>query len=156
MPTRQKTKQAKQAAAYNGWECLRDFFGHVFGLINTGQIFPALGILIVMLIGMVMFKVPNDQMPGVITQFLDMLGSSVGIAYGLLGLTNVVWVVHYKTQRRLYLTEIKRLAAIRKELMHGYASSVPIKEHRSSTGQQSEGYLVPADMAPADPKESES
>ncbi|EXI92092.1 MAG: hypothetical protein AW12_00835 [Candidatus Accumulibacter sp. BA-94] len=155
MPTRQKPKQDPTTPAYNQWEFLRDFCNHFFGLFNSGQIYPAFGLFVLGIIALVFFRLPGDQLPGVIGQIIEALQGSVGLAYALLAFSNVLWVWHGREQKGKYLAEINRLAAIRKALMHG-TSPVIIKEHRSSTGQQEESYLMPTNPDATDPNEGKS
>jgi hypothetical protein len=155
VPTRQKPKQAPPAPAYNKWEFLRDFCNRFFDLFNSGKIYPAFGLFVLGIVTLIAFRIPDNQLPGVVGQLIEMLQGSVGLAYALLALSNVLWVWQYREQRRMYLREIDRLAAIRQELMHG-TSPVLIKEHRSSTGQQQESYLMPTKLDAADPNEGNS
>lgn len=155
MPTRQKPKQPPPAAAYNQWGFLRDFFNRFFDLFNSGKIYPAFGLFVLGIVALIAFRIPDNQLPGVIGQFIEMLQGSVGLAYTLLALSNVLWVWQYREQRRMYLREIDRLAAVRQDLMHG-KPSVIIKEHRSSTGQQQESYLMPTKLDATDPNEGKS
>lgn len=155
MPTRQKSKQEPRAPAYNGWTFLRDFSNNVFGLFNNGLIFPAFGLLVLALIAILFVRVPGGQLPGVLGQLIEALQGSVGLAYILLAVSNGLWVWLYRRQKGQYLREINRLAAARKELMHG-TSPVIIKEHRSSTGQQKESYLMPTNLDAADPNKGKS
>ncbi len=103
---------------------------------------------------LVLYRIPDSDLAGVIDGFFSFLQSSTALAYFLFFASNVGWLRLHKRQERLYQAEIERLAAIRKELMHGESKTL-IQQHRSSDGEQSEGYLLPQiDRPPS--KESKS
>lgn len=103
---------------------------------------------------LVLYRIPDSDLAGVIDGLFSFLQSSTALAYFLFFASNVGWLRLHKRQERLYQAEIERLAAIRKELMHGESKTL-IQQHRSSDGEQSEGYLLPQiDRIPS--KESKS
>lgn len=152
---RSKSRPEKPAQAYGGWDFARDFSNGLFGLFNTGRIFPAFGVLLFMIMALVLYRIPDSDLAGVIEGFFSFLQSSTALAYFLFFASNVGWLRLHKRQERLYQAEIDRMAAIRKELMHGGESKTLIQQHRSSDGEQSEGYLLPQLKMPPS-KESKS
>lgn len=152
---RSKSRPEKPAQAYGGWDFARDFSNGLFGLFNTGRIFPAFGVLLFMIMALVLYRIPESDLAGVIEGFFSFLQSSTAMAYFLFFASNVGWLRLHKRQERLYQAEIDRMAAIRKELMHGGESKTLIQQHRSSDGEQSEGYLLPQLKMPPS-KESKS
>jgi hypothetical protein len=138
-------------ASYNGWMCARDIAAGVFSLINNGKIYPAFCLLILMLMGMVLWRVPESELGSIITLFLKSVVGTAGIAWIFFFSSNFGWSWLLIRQRRLYQNEIDRLSHIRKELLHGRAiierpgelDKPIISKHRSSDGEQTEGYILP-------------
>lgn len=139
--------------AYGGWHFARDFSNNLFGLLNTGRVFPAFGLLLVMIIGLVMWRLPDSELAPLIRDLIAWLGGSSGFPWVLVIVTNLFWVILCAEQRMLYRQEIKRLAALRSELMHGDHLTL-IKKHRSSDGEQDESYFLPTlgKSGPEEPK----
>lgn len=145
-PARPKTRSEKAVPAYGAWHFARDALNHLFGLINTGRIIIVVFLVFVVLLAIVLLRTPPNVLPGLVRDLIDAVRSSTGVAYTLLLASNFGWLYLLKLQRRLYQDEIDRMAAIRKQLMHGEAS-VLIKQHRSSDGEQREGYILPSNAA---------
>lgn len=146
--------QKKPPEQYGGWHFARDFSAGFFGLVNTGRIFPAFGLLLLAIMGLIVWRLPETDLAHVIESFFDVLRSSVALAIGLLVITNIVWFILFMKQKRIYENEINRLSDIRSELFHLGSDQVLIKNHRTSTGSQVESYIVanPGDRKPKDTK----
>lgn len=142
MDDRSREKPGGADKDYGGWHFARDFFTHLFGLLNTGRVFPALGLLLVMIVGLVVWRLPDSELAPLIRDLIAWLGGSSGFAWVLVMITNLFWVILFAEQKKLYRQEIKRLAALRSELMHGDNLTL-IKKHRSSDGEQHESYFLP-------------
>lgn len=133
----------KQPPAPNGWSFATEVAKGIFGLLNTGRIIPAFGILILCIVGLAVWRLPESDLAKVSIAFFDYLSSSAGIAYTLLFSTNVGWLWLLKRQKQIYEKEMDRLADMRSKLFHLGADQVLIKNHRSSNGEQREGYILP-------------
>lgn len=140
---RKKPKESEAARKYGGWDFGRDFFSGVFGLLNSGRIFPAFGVLILALMGLVVWRLPESELASLAREFFGVLRSSFGLAMSLLVASNLMWAWLFKRQKRIYENEIDRLVEIRSELLHQGSNIIPIKNHRSSDGEQIEGYILP-------------
>lgn len=127
---------------YGGWHFARDFSNNLFGLLNTGRVFPAFGLLLVIISGITVWRLPDSELAPIIRDLIAWLGGSAGFAWGVVLLTNLFWMVLCAKQTKLYREEIKRLAALRSQLMHGENLTL-IKKHRTSDGEQAESYFLP-------------
>lgn len=136
-------KSTKNKPTYGGWEFARDFSSGVFGLLNTGRVFPAFGLLILVLMGLVVWRLPETELALVVKDFLNLLRSSVALAFVLLVTSNLTWFILFRKQKRIYENEINRLADIRSNLLHLGHERVQIDDHRSSDGVQAESYIFP-------------
>lgn len=135
-------KQGVDDKAYGGWHFARDFSTNLFGLLNTGRIFPAFGLLFVIIAGLIVWRLPDSELAPIIRDLIAWLGGSAGFAWFVVFLTNVFWLVLGAERTRLYREEIRRLAALRSQLMHGEHLTL-IKKHRTSDGEQKESYFLP-------------
>jgi len=128
---------------YGGWDYARDLTNHVFALIHTGQVFPAFGLLLLLLSPVIGYLLPESERAPVLYELLATIRSSSGIPYlALLGvIVGASWLI--RRQGQMYRKEIDRLAAIRSELMHGEQPRTLIKEHRSSAGEQVKSVILP-------------
>lgn len=133
----------KQPEPYGGWHFARDFFSGIFGLFNTGRAFPAFGLLLLAITGLIVWRLPESDIAHVIESFFALLQSTTALVFGLLVLTNIVWFVLSRKQKRIYENEINRLSNIRSDLFHLGHDQVLIKNHRTSTGSQAESYILP-------------
>jgi hypothetical protein len=139
-PSKSSKKPSEQ---YSGWHFARDFFTGIFGLVNSGRVFPAFGLLLLAIMGLIVWRLPESDLGHVVERFFDFLGSSVFFVIILLVLTNVLWLILFRKQKRIYENEINRLSDIRKDLFHLGSNQVLISNHRSSTGSQVETYILP-------------
>ena len=150
MPTRDA--EAKGGAskprgkAYGRWDFARDFSNGLFGLLNSGKVFPAFGLLILCIVGLVAYRLPEAELGVVARELLEVLRSSFGFAIAGLIATNLVWAWLLRRMHGIYQAEIDRLADLRAELMREKNSGrefIPIKEHRTSNGTHQEKYVLP-------------
>lgn len=142
-PKKEAKKEPKNPETYGGWHFARDFSTGVFGLLNTGRVFPAFGLLILVLMGLIIWKLPESDVAAALSGFFEFLRSSFTFAITLLVSSNTVWYLLYKKQKRLYEAETKRLSDGRSELLHLGSDQVIIVNHRSSEGAQAESYILP-------------
>lgn len=136
-------KQPKAPETYGGWHFARDFSSGLFGLLNSGRVFPAFGLLILVLMGLLLWRLPEASLVPVIDGFFGVLRSSFALVLCLLLSSNAVWFVLFRKQKRIYENEISRLSNIRSDLLHLGNNQVRIENHRSSEGGQAESYLFP-------------
>lgn len=136
-------RESQPPSRYGGWDYARDLTNHIFALVNTGQVFPAFGFLLLLLFAFIEYLLPESERAPVLYEFLATIRSSSGIPYlALLGvIVGASWLL--RRQAQMYQKEIDRMAAIRSALMHGDQPRTPIKEHRSSMGEQVESVIVP-------------
>jgi len=128
---------------YGGWHFARDFSAGIFGLLNTGRIFPVFGLLLLVIAGLVVWRLPESDIVYVIDSFFNVLRSSSAFAISLLALSNIAWFILFRKQKNIYENEINRLADIRSDLFHLGSDQVFIKNHRTSNGSQAESYILP-------------
>ncbi|RVU47054.1 hypothetical protein [Rubrivivax rivuli] len=155
MPKREEETKPKTAkspgASYGFWGFARDFSSGVFSLLNSGKVFPAFGLLLLVLMGLIAWRVPDTELAGLIREFFQLLRSSFGFAMGALIVTNVGWLWLIRRQREIYQSEITRLSDLRSKLLLGDKSSdfTPIKELHTSNGTQRESYVMPDSVTPS-------
>lgn len=137
-----KRQEAKVDSRYGPWDFARDFSTQLFALLNTGRIFPAILVLLALLMLLAGVRMPTDEVAPFGNHLLDVINGWTGLFLFLLLATNAGWLVLYRERGKLHEREIKRLTEIRKQLMHGENLTL-IKHHRSSDGEQQEGYLLP-------------
>lgn len=135
--------QEQEQSSYNGWQFARDFFDNVFSLLNTGKIFPVIILAFLIMMGLMIWRYPEEKLPDLVTGILFKVGSNWLIVFSLLIITNIAWYLVFRVQKQIYEKEIKRLSDIRSILMHGDGVVDRIAEHRSSNGPQQEGYIFP-------------
>lgn len=136
-----KTTESKQQ--YGGWDFGRDFFNGIFGLLNSGRIYPAFGLLILVMMMLVVWRLPESELAGLVREFFGVLRSSFGFSISLFVASNVMWSWLFKRQKRIYENEIDRLVDFRKQLLHKETAIISIKNHRSSDDEQTESYIFP-------------
>lgn len=100
-------------------------------------------LLLLAIMGLVVWRIPESDMGGFAMELFLMLRSSFAFMAFVCAVTNIGWFVIYRKQKKLYEAEISRLVADRKELLHHGVNLIPIKVHRSSDGEQVEGYIFP-------------
>lgn len=136
-----KGQENAHKGEYNKWEFARDFSNNFFGLLNNGRIFVAGGLAIILLMGLVIWRLPDTDLADLSRQFLGALITK-GFYISFLILSNVTWFWLLLRQRSIFQFEINRLSKIRSNLMHN-EKKILIENHRSSDGVQKEGYLLP-------------
>lgn len=145
---------------YNMWRFLTEFSQGFFSLINSGRVFPAFGLAILVILGIVAWRVPESDLADLIEQFFEILSGSELLLWTALIVTNGVWLYIVRRVRRQDQAEIERLTDVRSELVHGREEGElePIERHRSSEDDQTEEYIIPgrAHEAPSDNTETES
>ncbi|MDY6449926.1 hypothetical protein [Acinetobacter faecalis] len=139
---RNQSKDVPQTS-YNVWMFARDFFDNIFSLLNTGKIFPVVLLAFLIMIGLVIWKYPDEQLPSLVSGVLSNVGSNWVIVFALLIITNLAWCVLFFAYKSMFEKEITRLSEIRSQLMHGGGDLKKISAHRSSDGPQQEGYIFP-------------
>ena len=138
-----KASENPASTRYGGWDFARDFSTQFFALLNTGRIFPALLVLLALLMLLFGVRMPTEELAPLSNHLLDALSGWTGVFFLLLVVTNCGWMLVFHERDKLHQQEIKRLTDIRSQLMHGGDMTL-IKEHRSSDGEQQEGYLLPS------------
>jgi hypothetical protein len=137
-----KKPNEKKDLEYNGWMFSRDFSNGIFNLINSGKIFPAFGLLLILIGLLIVWRAPPSGITIIINDAYKFLYGGYFLVLILLVVSNVFWFILNKKQRELYDKEILRLSSIRSDLLH--KGNPPILEtHRSSDGEQLENYLLP-------------
>jgi len=127
-----------QPPSYNGWRVLALFIEGIFNLINNNKIYPTLAMMLMAILGVIVWRLPETGLAEIIKSLID----QKGLLIFLLIVTNMGWYKLYKTMKTLYQDEINRLADIRKKLMHGTENT--IENHRSTQDDCKESYILPA------------
>lgn len=129
--------------SYNGWMFLRDFSSGVFSLLNSGKVFPAFGLLLLAIAGMVLWRMPESELAGLVRGLFAVIRSSTGFLFACLVVTNLGWLWLLRRTKRIYQDEIDRLSDVRKQLMLGQDRSKFLTAHTTSNGTQKESYVLP-------------
>jgi hypothetical protein len=137
-----KKSAAPGESEYSVWRVIAIFIEGIFGLINTNKIYPAFGLMLIWLAGMIVWRLPESELAPLIRLSIETMGSTTGGMFGMLIVTNVTWTFLFRQSRSVYKCEIDRLASIRMELLQG--DSTHIKQHQSSASGVKETYIVPA------------
>ncbi len=154
MPKREEETKPKgskaSGASYGFWGFARDFFSGVFSLLNSGKVFPAFGLLLLVIMGIVVWRLPETELAGLVREFFALLRSSFGFAMSALVATNFGWLWLLRRQKEIYQGEIDRLSDLRSKLLLGENSSefTPLKELHTSNGAQRESYVLPDATVP--------
>lgn len=127
---------------YNGWRVLLVFIEGIFELINSHKIYPAFGLFILSILGLIVWRLPDTELAEIVKLLINEFIVNKGGLIGLLVLTNLGWAYLLKRMNGIYSKEIDRLAKIRSELMHN-SSSQKIEQHRSSKEECDEHYILP-------------
>ena len=148
-PKKKSQPKKKEKATYNKWEFLRDFTNNVFNLINSGKIFPTFGLLLLILMGMVIWRLPASDLAKLSSKVLDaLLTPSFLFSYSII--SNGIGLSLFFWQKSVYQSEINRISKIRSDLMHNI-DRVAIKDHRSSDDKQDESFILPSFKKPVNP-----
>ena len=154
MPKRDEETKAKSGKAasdtYGGWSFARDFSSGLFALLNSGKVFPAFGLLLLAIMGIIAWRIPETELGGLVRDFLFLLRSSFGFAVTALIVTNIGWAWLIRRQREIYQAEINRLSDLRSKLLLGESKGefTPLRELHTSNGHQREAYFVPEGLSP--------
>lgn len=154
MPKREEETKPKGSkapgASYGFWTFARDFSSGVFSLLNSGKVFPAFGLLLLVIMGVVVWRLPETALAGLVGEFFALLRSSFGFAMSALVATNLGWLWLLRRQREIYQGEIDRLSDLRSRLLLGENSNefIPLKELHTSSGAQRESYVLPSTSIP--------
>lgn len=140
-------KAPKPSATYGGWHFARDFSSGCFSLLNSGKVYPCFGLLVLCLMGIVAWRLPDTHLAHIVQEFLDTLRSSFGLMAGAFVVSNIGWAWLHKRQRVMYGSEIERLANLRDSLMHKQDDLQKLEMRDTSTGEQKETYIVPSRAA---------
>lgn len=143
MVSRKKKKNKKSnESEYDGWRVLLAFIDGIFELINSHKVYPAFGLFILSILGLIVWRLPGTELAEIIKILINEFVVNKGGVISLLILTNLGWAYLLKRMNRIYSEEIDRLAKIRSELMHNN-SSQKIEKHRSSKDDCDEHYIIP-------------
>lgn len=127
---------------YGCWHFLRDFSNGVFSLLNSGKIYPTFGLLIIILAGIIAWRVPESEIAGLVSEFFSLFKETFSLLF-LLVISNAGWMYLMRKLRSIYQAEIDRLAEVRNELLRGKDNIKPLTVHHTSSGDQRESYIVP-------------
>lgn len=142
MAVRKNKKKKNKASEYNGWRVLLAFINGIFELINSHKVYPAFGLLILSIFGLIVWRLPTTELAEIVKILINEFVVNKGGLIGLLVLTNLGWAYLLKRMNKIYSAEIDRLAKIRSKLMHD-SSSKKIDKHRSSNEECDEHYIIP-------------
>jgi len=143
MGQQNRRSQAKsKAPEYNIWRVLFVFIEGFFNLINNKQIYPAMGFIILTIMGLIVWRLPDNELAEIVKLLINEFIVGKGTLIALIVITNLGWVYLLKRTTNVYQREIDRLAAIRSDLMHN-PNRKNIENHRSTNGDCEESYIVP-------------
>lgn len=128
---------------YNGWMYARDATKGVFSLLNTGKIYPAFGLMLIILMGIAEWRLPPEHLGILIRDFFATVRSSFGLVLALFFISNLTWFWLFARHKRLCAKEINRLTEIRHEYFHG-KKITNIKNHRSSESVEHKTHIFPS------------
>lgn len=115
----------------------------IFSLLNSGKVFPAFGLMLLAIAGMVLVRMPESELAGLVREFFIVIRSSTGFLGACLVVTNLGWLWLLRRTKRIYQDEIDRLSEVRKALMLGQDKSTFLSAHTTSNGTQKESYVLP-------------
>ena len=136
-----KDQDSNINSGYNQWDFARDFSNKIFELFNNGNVYLGFLLLIILLMGLIIFKLPGSDLAELIREFFSAVRTQ-GFSYAMLFITNGIWILLFLRSQSIFQGEINRLTKLRSELMHKN-DRIPIEEHRSSEDDQEEGYILP-------------
>lgn len=145
-PKASKSGARASESEYNGWRVLAIFIEGIFDLINSRQVYPAFGLVLLSIVGIVVWRLPESDLAEITKLVVGEIFGGTGGLLALLVVTNAGWAYLTKRLHSMYTHEIERLANIRKELMHGPIGK--IATHRSSDDDCEKSFMMPA--APPD------
>lgn len=126
----------------NGWDALIAIADRIFALINNGIIIPVFGLFILIIIFLIVYKLPENELSGILMAFINITLKDKVSLYVMLAASNIAWFFIYKRSRSTHIKEIERLSKIRSELLHK-TNGGAIKRHRSSDGDVDPSFLLP-------------
>lgn len=119
MSQKNRKNQVKiNRADYNGWRVLYFFIERVFDLINSNKIYPVFGLLFLLLIGLIVWRLPDTELAEILKLLINEFIVGKGGLIAIIVVTNLGWVYVLKKMTDIYKCEIDRLSAIRSDLMH--------------------------------------
>ena len=131
-----KPQQQSDNHPTNVWDAVIAFLNISYDLLNSGNIFGLLLLLMFGVVAISLFKMPDEH----IKPFIEFLVSpffKVGATYYVL-FGGVAFSIYGNVYQRVsYRKEIKRLTDIRKELVHGKKSG-ELKEIENHTSSKTE------------------
>jgi hypothetical protein len=134
-------KQSTSDKDYGKWHFFRDVANHIFGLLNTGNIFPLFFLAVLVCMGLIVWRLPESELAPLIRDLIAWMGSETAFAWAVAIVGNLAWFHVHRAQKALYRGEIARLTDQRSQLMHGENLTL-IKHHRTSDGEHAETYLM--------------
>jgi len=114
----------------------------ILNLINTNRIYPLFGVLILFLIGLIVWKLPESDLGNILTVLVNEFVVDKGGMIAIILISNILWWYIFNRMRSLYKDEIDRLANIRSHLMH---DNDKIEDHRSTNDECKETHILPVD-----------
>jgi len=140
-----KGSSASQKQNDNAWSFLITIAKGCFKLFNNNKIYPVFGFLLIGLVGLIIWRLPEKELASAILIILNEFVVNKGGLIVLLLASNFGWIYLLGSQRKMYLSEIDRLTKIRSELMHikGNGQGTHIEAHRSSSDDCEESYVIP-------------
>jgi hypothetical protein len=144
----QKNKEVapRNVRVYGGWNFAKDFSKGIFQLLNSGKIYPAFGLVILVIIGIVAFRLPEAHLATTVSEFFSTLQSLFGLSLGALVASNLGWAWLFRRQTKLLEDEIERISIMRSELLHT-PNRIQITNHRSSDSPVTEAHILPEALA---------
>jgi len=134
-------KQGTSDKDYGKWHLFRDLANHIFGLLNTGNIFPLLFLTVLVCMGLIVWRLPESELAPLIRDLIAWMGSATALAWAVVIVSNLAWFHVHRARKELDRAEIARLTEQRSQLMHGENLKL-IKVHRTSDGEHAETYLM--------------
>ncbi len=136
------SKPTVEKSAYTGWRVLAIFIEGIFNLINTNKVYPAILLILVLILGLIVWRLPGSELSEIIKLIINEVLVGKGTLFGVIISSNIVWYYLYQKMQKTYKEEIDRLTKVRSELMHGIENK--IEEHRSINDDCKESYILPA------------
>ncbi len=135
-------RKSKSKSEYNIWRVLVVFIEGIFNLFNTNKIYPAFGLLLIYIMGLIVWRLPNEDLADIIKILVNEFIVNKGSLIAIIIITNFGWAYLLKRTTKLYQNEIDRLSNIRSKLLHKSEDKSIIK-HRSSEEDCKESYIIP-------------
>lgn len=140
-----KSNKKTKTEQKGGWDVLSEFINGVFSLINNNRIIPAFAFVVLAIVGVVVWRIPESDLGIIAKQLISALGSSFGFLISALIFSNICWLLLTKKLTKVYKDEIQRLSDIRADLIHKKGDYTQIEMHRSSNDAK-ESIIIPSDL----------